>query len=105
MKLINYSIYDTASGLYSRPFFCQSDGEARRLFVDLVQDADHPIGKHPEDYSLFRTGQFDDTNAVFRNEENECLQTGLEAVAQTRNVNQLKQVDLVDDIEKYGGTA
>ncbi len=85
MKLINYSIYDTASALYSRPFFCQSDGEAVRLFVDLASDADHPVGKHPEDYSLFRTGQFDDCKGKFTNEDNECLQTGLEAVAQSRS--------------------
>ncbi len=111
MKLINYSIYDTASGLYSRPFFCQSDGEALRLFVDLASDADHPVGKHPEDYSLFRIGRFDDTNGKFDNEANECLRTGLEAVASTRNINEEKTLDLVESINtankagNYGGTA
>ncbi len=103
MKLINYSIYDTASGLYSRPFFSQSDGEARRLFNDLATDAEHPVGKHPEDYSLFRTGQFDDEKGKFTDEDNECLCTGLEAVASTRNINP-KQMDLLKaDISESPG--
>ncbi len=86
MKLNIYSIYDTASGLYSRPFFCQSDGEAQRSFQDLATDAEHPVGKHPEDYSLFRLGIFSDNNGSFNDEKNECLDTGLEAVASSRNV-------------------
>ncbi len=101
MKLINYSIYDTASGLYSRPIFCQSDGEAKRLFVDLVSDADHAVGKHPEDYSLFRTGRFDDNNGKFDNEANECLLTGLEAVASIRKINP-KQMDMLSKIKTDG---
>ncbi len=86
MKLNIYSIYDTASGLYSRPFFCQSDGEALRSFQDLATDAEHPVGKHAEDYSLFRLGIFSDNNGSFTDEKNECLNTGLEAVAQSRNI-------------------
>lgn len=102
MKLISYSIYDTASGLYSRPIFCQSDGEAQRVFVDLATDADHPVGKHPEDYSLFRTGQFDDVKGKFTDEDNECLITGLEAVASTRNVNSEKMNLINAEAESLG---
>ncbi len=90
MKLNIYSIYDTASGLYSRPIFSQSDGEAKRSFQDLAIDAEHPVGKHPEDYSIFRLGIFDDIKGHFANEDNECLSTGLEAVAQSRNVDPIK---------------
>ena len=84
MKLNIYSIYDTASGLYSRPFFTPSDAEAIRSFSDISQDAEHPIGKHPEDYTLFRIGTFDDNKALINNEENESLCTALERIAATR---------------------
>ncbi len=104
MKLNVYSIYDTAAGLYSRPFFCQSDAEALRMFSDLSVDAEHPVGKHPEDYAIFRLGTFDDNKGILQNEENECLSTGLEVVSKSRNVNQTKQLDLVEEIAKYGGT-
>ncbi len=88
MKLNIYSIYDTASGLYSRPFFTPSDAEAIRSFSDIAQDAEHPIGKHPEDYTLYRLGIFADDNGTLTNEPNESLCTALERIAATRTVNQ-----------------
>jgi len=93
MKHNVYSIYDTASALYSRPFFSQSDGEAIRSFSDISQDAEHPIGKHPECYTLLRIGIFDDANAKLTDELNSSLLTGLEAIAQNKNPNNLDMFD------------
>lgn len=87
MKQNIYSIYDTASGLYSRPFFTKSDAEAVRSFSDIATDAEHPIGAHPEDYTLFRLGTFDDVCGELHNEANESLATALELVSKSRNVN------------------
>ena len=86
MKLNIYSIFDTASGLYSRPFFTQSDGEAVRSFNDIATDVEHPIGKHPEDYTLFRLGVFDDIKGHFHDESNQSLMTALETIASTRQL-------------------
>ncbi len=55
-----YSIYDSASDAYMRPFFAQSNGAAIRAFSDLVVSNDHPVGQHPADYTLFEIGAFDD---------------------------------------------
>ncbi len=87
MKLNIYSIFDTASRLYSRPFYSQADAEAVRSFQDIGMDATHPVGQHPEDYSLFRIGLFDDSTGSITNEANECLVTGLETVARARNMS------------------
>lgn len=87
MKHNAYSIFDTASGLYSRPFFTQSDGEAIRSFTDIANDAEHPIGKHPGDYTLFRLGIWDDRDGKLTDEVNSSLINALEAIATTRNVN------------------
>ena len=54
MRLNVYTIFDSAAGAYMRPFFMQSDGQALRSFTDIATDKDHEIGKHPEDYSLYR---------------------------------------------------
>ena len=54
MRLNVYTIFDSASSAYMRPFFMSSDGQALRSFTDISQDAEHEVGKHPEDYSLFR---------------------------------------------------
>lgn len=84
MRLNVYTIFDVASGMYMRPFFMQSDGQATRAFKDIATDADHEIGKHPEDYSLFRIGIFDDNKGTLSPEDKECLCTALEMVSQSR---------------------
>ena len=88
MKLQAYTIYDVASGTYMRPFFSQADGQAIRGFKDIATDADHEVGKHPEDYTLYRVGQFNDTTGKMEGEELEKLATGLEMVAEDRSPTQ-----------------
>ena len=78
MKLNAYTIYDVASGTYTRPFFCQADGQAVREFKDLATNEEHPIGAHPEDYTLFRVGDFNERTGTLRGEGLEKLATGLE---------------------------
>ncbi len=95
MKQVVYSIYDTAAGAYARPFFCTSDAEAQRGFSDITMDAEHPVGKHPEDYSLVRIGRYDDSNGRLDAENVECIVTGLAVVAQSRNINH-DNLDLFD---------
>lgn len=90
MKLNMYSIFDAASGLYSRPFFTQADAEAKRSFTDIAQDAEHPIGKHPDDYTLFRIGMFDDNTGKITDELNETMCTALEQISLGRNPNKAK---------------
>ncbi len=101
MKLNLYSIFDTASGLYLRPMFAQSDGEAIRAFSDAVT-SDTEYGKHPEDYSIHRLGIYDDTNGTLTDEHNCCLGTGLELVAKSQQI--LKDDDNIFSLSP-GGTA
>ena len=91
MKLNAYTIYDVASGIYMRPFFSQADGQAVRGFKDMATDATHEVGKHPEDYTLYRIGTFNDITGKMEGEELEKLSTGLECVSMDRNP---KQADL-----------
>jgi len=105
MKLNIYAIFDTAAGLYGRPIHAQADAEAIRAFKDIAVNADHDVGKHPEDYSIHRLGIYDDNNGNLTDENNECLMTGLEAVAASRTID-TKQIDALDEsITSIGGTA
>ncbi len=85
MKTQLYSIYDTAAAVYQKPTFARTDGEIMREFQNICTDKEHPCGQHPEDYSLFRLGIFDDVTGLLVNEDNECLSTGLEMVALQRS--------------------
>ena len=75
MRLNIYSIYDTAAKAYQRPFFAGQDGEALRMFGDLANGDDTPVGQHPEHFSLYRIGTYDDQTATLAEEENDCLAT------------------------------
>lgn len=87
MKLNAYTIFDVASGTYMRPFFSQADGEAMRGFKDIALDADHAVGKHPEDYTLYRIGSFNDNTGKMEGETLEKLTTALECVHAAQRVD------------------
>lgn len=98
MKLNAYTIYDAASGIYMRPFFSQADGQAIRGFKDISCDAEHEVGKHPEDYTLYRVGSFNDTTGKMEGEKLEKLATGLEMVTSSQQINQDKIAELAREI-------
>ncbi len=87
MRLNAYTIFDSASGAYMRPFFLLADSQALRSFKDIAADSEHEVGKHPEDYSLIRCGTFDDQTGKFHPEDVFVLATGIEVVAQGRNID------------------
>ncbi len=103
MKTQIYAIFDQAAGIYQKPFFGLSDGEVKRSFMDVATAADHPIAKHPEDYTLYRLGNFDDNTGLVQNEENESLCTAQEIISQAQSINPEKQRDLVDEINQSPG--
>lgn len=65
MKLMVFSIFDSKAKAYNTPFFMPQRGQAMRSFGDLVCDEKSAISVHPEDYSLFQVGLYDDENGMF----------------------------------------
>jgi len=62
MKLNVYAIFDEKACTFSQPFTQNHNGQAIRLFQDLVRDNNSTISKHPEDYKLYQLGTYDDTS-------------------------------------------
>ncbi len=63
MKSFVYSVFDSCAAVYDRPFICGADGQAIRSFGDIAENSEHPIGQHPEHYSLWRIGSYCDKTA------------------------------------------
>ena len=59
-----FSIYDSKAQMFNVPFFMNNNAMAVRTFVDLVNDPKTNVSRHPEDYSLFEIGTFDDSKGV-----------------------------------------
>jgi len=82
MKVQCYAIFDTCAGIYEKPFFSTADDLVKREFQDVAMTVDHPISRHPEHYSLWRLGIFDNINGDLTDEANECLWNATEAISQ-----------------------
>lgn len=61
MLLNAYTLYDMKALNYSPPFYCAAHGQAVRMVMDLANDANTMVGRHPADFTLFCIGQFDDS--------------------------------------------
>nr|QJB20126.1 MAG: nonstructural protein [Microvirus sp.] len=61
------SIYDSASELFGRPFYVAAIGQATRSFQDEIkrEDPQNELHKHPDDYTLFQLGEFNDNTGEF----------------------------------------
>lgn len=94
MIQIIFSVYDVASGTFQRPFVALKKGEAIRSFVDICADKSHPLGQHPEDYTLFELGSFNDQSGEIIDVVNAKVITGLEAA--DVGVSDLNGVDAME---------
>lgn len=66
-KKLVCAVYDTRVRAFLNPIFCTTKGEAIRSFSDVVGDDRAPFKAHPEDYSLFVLGEYDEGLGVFEN--------------------------------------
>lgn len=60
-----YSVFDSKLATFGRPWYEMTDASAIRVFSDAVNDGSNPNNqwfKHPEDFSLYMIGQFDDVS-------------------------------------------
>lgn len=55
-----YSIYDSKTGVFNTPFFAMNNATAIRTFSDAANDTQTNINRHPEDFSLFHIGTYDE---------------------------------------------
>lgn len=66
MRYEIFSVYDNAVGVFGRPMFMRSQGEAVRVFTDEVNRAadDNMLNKHPNDYTLYSVGEWNDDDSA-----------------------------------------
>lgn len=59
-----FTVRDAAMNAFMLPFVVQHRGVAIRSFRDEANKSDSPINKHPQDYSLWETGEFEDSDGI-----------------------------------------
>lgn len=93
-----YTLYDGKAEAFMRPFFAENDDMARRAVMDAMGEEGHIFQKHPEDFSLYYLGNWDDVRGqvtgVF---PAKAISSGIELfVAQRRLVKQ--QFELMKEV-------
>lgn len=68
MRINAYTLYDRKSLVYHNPFFALTDGAATRIVSDIVGDPNTSVGRHPNDYVLYRVGTYDDSLGLMLSE-------------------------------------
>ncbi len=94
MKSKMFVIYDSKAEAYLQPWFLTTEGQAKRAMADCVNDKDHNFGRHPEDYTLFEIGEFNDQDARVEWNAPKSLGNGIEYVVQ--KIGQETQEDLFE---------
>lgn len=65
MKYRAFSIFDAKAAAFAQPFYAANNAVAIRMFQQVVNDRDTVISQHPEDFSLFCVGEFNDADGEF----------------------------------------
>jgi len=65
MKTI-FTLRDKKAAAYSPIFVHPTIGLAEREISDLANDPQSTLSKHPDDYTLFAIGQYDDLQAQLK---------------------------------------
>jgi len=68
-----YSVYDKKMMQYMPVWVARTDGAAIRVFSDEVKRSDSQMHAHPEDFSLWRVGEFDDICGVVEADREQLL--------------------------------
>ena len=66
LNLRCYTVWDAAASAYITPFFLPTDAMALRVFKDSANDPSHMFCRHPQDYDLFRIGDFNPNTGKIR---------------------------------------
>lgn len=71
-----FAVKDHKVGIFMKPVFDHHAGSAIRGFEDVVRSGDSPFSRHPNDFTLFELGSFDENNGVFK-----CLEHPIELLS------------------------
>lgn len=61
-----FAVKDSKAAAFALPFFLPRMEVALRSFRDAIKDPKHDMSRHPEDYSLWCLGEFDDNTGEMK---------------------------------------
>lgn len=65
MKKVMCTVYDVKAKVHGKLLPFTTTAEAIRAFGDAVRNPDTAINKHPEDFTLYHVGNYDEEKATY----------------------------------------
>lgn len=97
-----FSIRDAKAGVFGRPFFFISAGVAMRVFGDMCNDPNDPVGQHPEDYTLFELASWDEDTGMFtQDHQAKSLVNGIELKLADKPMIEPARPHMIPDRTEY----
>lgn len=76
-----YTIRDSVTDkFFGRIFLFENDNQAVRVFKDTLMNADDPMGQHPDDYTMYYVGDYNDDEGIPKGCDPLRVMTGVEAI-------------------------
>lgn len=96
MKLLMCAMYDSKIEAFNRPVFFRTRGEAMRSFIDAC-GREKEFVAHPEDYTFFEIGVFDDENGHLLNYDNKVV---VMTATDAARINNREKAPVVVDVSR-----
>lgn len=80
MNLEMYSVFDVKAQAFGTPFAMQNDALAVRAFAEHCQNEEEMFFKYPEDFQLYRVGNFNQRTGETEGYKPELITTAIEQV-------------------------
>lgn len=64
MKYSVFAVHDIKAENFGMPVFFAAKGQAIRAFDDQCNAAESLIGQHPQDFTLYQIGEYDDSTGL-----------------------------------------
>lgn len=65
-RLQMYTVKDKKADAYLQPFTTQTKGLAIRMIQGTLEQQDNNLSKYPEDFSLWKIGEFDENSGIIQ---------------------------------------
>ena len=106
MKLKMYAIHDNQAEIFMRPMYFNTEGLAKRAFLNALVSEESEISRFPADYALYEIGEYDDENGIPAGKVPERICTGTELLTQRKaDVERIAALHQeIDEIQSPGGT-
>ena len=78
MRYEMFTIHDVKAEAFMPPFVQANQNTAKRQFAEAVNNPDTPIGKHPQDYTLFSIGHYSEAKGEIKTHDKLTVGNGME---------------------------